>query len=73
MKKKQPTTGSNLSAREIECLKLASNGLSNIDIALALGISRHTVHTYFRNISMRLQSSDKTSSCCFAIREGIIK
>lgn len=46
--------GATLSPREAECLEWAAQGKSAWEIGIILGISRHTVATYFENAKTKL-------------------
>jgi LuxR family maltose regulon positive regulatory protein len=52
----------NLSAREIEVLKLASDGCSNQDIARTLYITLGTVKWHMNNIFSKLGTSRRTQA-----------
>ena len=64
---------SSLSTREMEVLELMAKGLTNKDIAGALGISSHTVRCHVASITAKLDVSDRTEAVTVAIRHGIIK
>ncbi len=61
-----------LSEREIEVLKLAARGLTNVAIAQALNISDRTVHGHLSNIYAELQASSRTEAVLKALRQGYI-
>jgi NarL family two-component system response regulator LiaR len=61
-----------LTEREIEVLKLAARGLTNVAIAQALNISDRTVHGHLSNIYARLQASSRTEAVLKALRQGYI-
>jgi len=61
-----------LTPREVDVLRLAAQGLSNRKIGDALGISEHTVKSYFRNVLSKLGVQDRTEAVAEAIRRGII-
>jgi len=56
-----------LTAREQEVLQLMAQGLANKQIALALGISDHTVKFHLSSLYSKLGSSSRTE----AVRRGI--
>jgi DNA-binding NarL/FixJ family response regulator len=62
-----------LSAREIEVLKLASSGNGNKQIAWKLTISEDTVKTHFKSIFTKLGVTDRTHAVAIAARRGIIE
>jgi DNA-binding NarL/FixJ family response regulator len=62
-----------LSAREMEILKLITRGLSNKEIAKALGISRQTVKNHMTSILRKLAVNDRTQAAVYALRRGWIR
>ena len=63
---------SNLTAREIEILKMLSKGPTNKQIGRALGISENTVKNHVNSIIEKLEVSDRTEAATIAIQRGII-
>lgn len=61
-----------LSKREMEILDLADRGFSYQQIAKHCGISRHTVHTHFKNIYTKLQVNSKHNAIRKAKNMAII-
>jgi DNA-binding NarL/FixJ family response regulator len=66
-------SGSVLTARESEVLKLIAEGHSNQQIADVLGLGRKTVDTHRTNIMRKLDLHDVTGLVKYALRRGIIK
>lgn len=66
-----PMTADPLSEREIEVLKLVAQGLSNQEIAAALGISERTVRNHVGNILNKLHLANRTQATLYALREGL--
>jgi DNA-binding NarL/FixJ family response regulator len=62
----------NLTAREIEILKMLAKGPTNKQIGRALGISDHTVRNHVNSILEKLEVSDRTEAATTAIQRGII-
>lgn len=62
-----------LTAREIDVLKLIANGLTNSKIAEQLVISENTVKGHVSNILSKLHLADRTQAAVYAWREGIVK
>jgi PAS domain S-box-containing protein len=61
-----------LTAREIEVLQLAAEGLSAPRIAARLGVSPSTARTHLENIYVKLEISDRSSAVATALRLGLI-
>ncbi|MFH1446923.1 MAG: LuxR C-terminal-related transcriptional regulator [Chloroflexota bacterium] len=59
-----------LSEREIEILKLVSQGLSNKEIAQALFISVNTVKVHLRNVFAKISVVSRTEAALYAIEQG---
>jgi len=71
--KAQPETDShNLTARQLEILRLIVRGKSTREIANGLGLSVKTVETHRSQIMKRLQIFDVAGLVLFAVREQII-
>jgi len=66
------TIRSELSAREIEVLKLVANGKDNAQIAAELVISPKTVKNHISNILMKLQIENRIQAAVFAVRSGLV-
>ncbi len=62
-----------LSAREMEILKCITKGMSNKEIARALGISRQTVKNHMTSILRKLAVNDRTQAAVYALRRGWIR
>jgi DNA-binding NarL/FixJ family response regulator len=63
---------SELSARELEVLKLIANGKDNGQIALDLHISPKTVKNHISNILMKLQIENRIQAAVYAVRSGLV-
>ena len=61
-----------LTARELEILKLLAKGPTNKQIGQALGISEHTVRNHVFKIIDKLEASDRTEAATKAIQRGLI-
>jgi DNA-binding CsgD family transcriptional regulator len=61
-----------LTPREIEVLRLMSDGLVNKEIAGRLGISEHTAKFHVASILGKLQASSRTDAVARGIRRGLI-
>jgi DNA-binding NarL/FixJ family response regulator len=60
-----------LSARELEVLRLVANGKDNAQIAAELVISPKTVKNHISNILMKLQMQNRIQAAVYAVRSGI--
>ncbi|CDM65941.1 response regulator [Pyrinomonas methylaliphatogenes] len=61
-----------LTAREMEVLRLIVDGKSNKEIAAALHVSEGTVKIHVNNILSKLGVSDRTQAAIFALQHGLI-
>jgi DNA-binding NarL/FixJ family response regulator len=61
-----------LTARELEILKMLSKGPTNKQIGHALGISDNTVRNHVLRIIEKLEVSDRTEAATTAIQRGLI-
>lgn len=64
--------GEPLSQREIEVVRLVAHGLSNKEIADRLNLSFHTITTYRKNLSAKLNIHSTAAMTIFAILHGIV-
>jgi DNA-binding CsgD family transcriptional regulator len=60
-----------LTAREVEVLRLLARGRTNKDISLALTISLKAVGTHVRNVLSKTQCAKRTDVEAYAIRHGL--
>lgn len=70
---KPPTAGLPLSARELECLRLAAKGLGSPQIATELGISERTVHFHFGNLLAKLDAKNRQQAISIAVSGGLVQ
>jgi DNA-binding NarL/FixJ family response regulator len=61
-----------LSAREVQVLALAADGLSNPEIARELGLSALTVKSHLARMTRRLGARDRAHLVLLALRAGVI-
>jgi NarL family two-component system response regulator LiaR len=64
--------GEKLSTRELEVLKLTARGLSNKDIALALGIKPRTIKGHLGDIFSKLRVASRTEAVIAGLRAGFL-
>jgi len=62
-----------LTKREVEVLKLITEGLLNKEIAHRLCISEKTVKNHVSNIFKKIEVSDRTQAAVFAIKNAIVE
>lgn len=61
-----------LTARELEVLRMLARGLTNKEIGSALDISGNTVRNHVNSIIEKLEVSDRTEAATSAIHRGLI-
>jgi two-component system, NarL family, response regulator YdfI len=61
-----------LTAREIEVLRMMAEGFGNKEIASRLGISDHTVKFHISSILSKLGASSRTEAVTLGVRKGLI-
>jgi DNA-binding NarL/FixJ family response regulator len=61
-----------LTERELQVLQLLAQGLANKQIALALGISEHTVKFHVSGIYAKLGAASRTEAVRQGVRQGLI-
>ena len=61
------------SPREMEVLTLASDGLTNKEIAYRLGISERTVQFHINSIFHKTATNSRTEAVALALKNGWIK
>jgi DNA-binding NarL/FixJ family response regulator len=61
-----------LTAREIEILKIVAAGNANKAVATHFGLSEETVKGHMKNILMKLGANDRTHAVMIALRRGFL-
>ena len=62
-----------LTARELEVLKLIARAQSNAEIAATLFISEHTARTHVARILSKLNLNDRTQAAVLAYESGLVR
>jgi DNA-binding NarL/FixJ family response regulator len=60
-----------LSAREVDVLRLIANGMENSEIAAALNISPRTAKNHVSNILAKLGLPSRVQAAVYAVRQGV--
>ena len=66
------TPRADLTVREVEVMQFVARGLSNREIAAAIGRSDETVKLHLKNIFTKLGVGDRTEAVTLAISRGIL-
>jgi DNA-binding CsgD family transcriptional regulator len=61
-----------LTGRELQVLRMIADGSGNKEIAVALGISEHTVKFHVAQILAKLNAASRTEAVSLGIRRGLI-
>lgn len=65
------TNAAGLSPRELEVLRVLAQGLSDIEVAEKLCLSRHTVNAHLRNVYSKLGVSSRAAATRYAVDNGL--
>lgn len=66
------TPRADLTAREVEVLRLAAKGLANRDIARVIGRTEETVKVHLKHVMAKLGVAGRTEAVTLALQRGII-
>jgi len=61
-----------LTARELQVLRLVAQGLGDAEIAERLVVSQHTVHRHVANIRAKLRMPSRAAAVAYAARAGLL-
>jgi DNA-binding CsgD family transcriptional regulator len=61
-----------LARRELECIRLAADGLTSEEIAGAIGLSLHTANQYLADAARKLNANGRMHAVAKALRLGLI-
>jgi NarL family two-component system response regulator LiaR len=70
-RRRPPAAHADLTARELEVLRLIARGLQNKQIAAQLHLSEKTVKTHVSAILRKLDVTDRTQAAMYAVRERL--
>jgi predicted ATPase/DNA-binding CsgD family transcriptional regulator len=70
--KSQSPTHAILSPRELDVLRLLAEGISDIQIAERLFLSKHTINAHLRNVYSKLGVTSRSAATRYAIEQGIL-
>jgi DNA-binding NarL/FixJ family response regulator len=62
-----------LTARELEVLRLLARGLTNREIASVYSISANTVKNHLNSLMAKLEVADRTEAVSFCLARGIVR
>jgi DNA-binding CsgD family transcriptional regulator len=68
-----PVPPAGLAAREVECIALAAQGLTDEKIARALSIGATSAHEYLNRARDKLQAKNRTELVALAVALGIVR
>ncbi len=69
---RRPTTPADLTAREVEVLKLIAIGHTTAQVAQALGISAKTTDHHIQHIYAKIGASNRSVATLFAMQHGLL-
>lgn len=67
-----PASSQRLSPREIEVLRLLSEGMSTVELSKSLHLSVNTVRNHVQSVITRLGAHSKLEAVSIALRDGLI-
>ena len=73
LEKQKPKLHDNLTARELEVLRLVAQGHTNQEIADVLFITLKTVKTHVSNVLAKLEVADRTQATIYAFQHHLVE
>jgi DNA-binding NarL/FixJ family response regulator len=67
-----PTYPNGLTAREVEVLRLVAQGLTDVQVADQLVLSRYTVSTHLHSIYNKLEVTSRAAATRFAVEHHLV-
>jgi DNA-binding CsgD family transcriptional regulator len=67
-----PSESASLAKRELQCIRLAADGLTSEEIAKVLGLSLHTANQYLAKAARKLNANGRMHAVAKALRLGLI-
>lgn len=67
-----PEVAGDLTAREVEVLRMLAEGLANKEIAAQLGVTDHTIKFHISSILGKLGAATRTEAVTLGVRRGLI-
>jgi len=68
----QRLAANQLTAREIDVLRLVAGGRSNREVGEALGLTEHTVKGYLKSVTSKFDVPDRTAAAILALQRGLL-
>src|SRR4029077_20905915 len=68
----QSRANTELTARELDVLRLVAGGDANGEIARRLGLSVHTVERHLANVYPKIGARGRADATAYAIKHGIV-
>jgi HD-GYP domain-containing protein (c-di-GMP phosphodiesterase class II) len=70
--RRKPERPAGLTEREVEVLRLVARGMTNKEVATALGISTKTAGNHLQNIFEKISVTTRAAATMFAMQKGLV-